>query len=140
MMIIFWISLIVICLIVEIISVGLTSIWFAGGGLLALIACALGAPVWLQVVLFLVLSLVLLFFTRPWAMKYFNPHRIKTNYEDAVGKSVRITERVDNLAGTGTAVLNGQEWTARTERDDITIEADTIAEVAEVRGVKLIVK
>lgn len=140
MMIIFWISLIVICLIVEIISVGLTSIWFAGGGLLALIACALGAPIWLQVVLFLVLSLVLLFFTRPWALKYFNPHRVKTNYEEAVGKTVRITERVDNLAGTGTAILNGQEWTARTERDDTTIEADTIAEVVEVRGVKLIVK
>lgn len=140
MMIIFWIALIVICLIVEIITVGLTSIWFAGGGLLALIACAFGAPVWLQVVLFLALSLVLLYFTRPWALKYFNPHRVKTNYEEAVGKTVRITERVDNIAGTGTAVLNGQEWTARTERDDITIEADTIAEVVEVRGVKLIVK
>lgn len=140
MMIIFWIALIVICLIVEIITVGLTSIWFAGGGLLALIACAFGAPVWLQIVLFLALSLALLYFTRPWALKYFNPHRVKTNYEEAVGKSVRITERVDNIAGTGTAVLNGQEWTARTERDDITIEADTIAEVVEVRGVKLIVK
>lgn len=140
MMIIFWIALIVICLIVEIITVGLTSIWFAGGGLLALIACAFGAPVWLQIVLFLALSLVLLYFTRPWALKYFNPHRVKTNYEEAVGKTVRITERVDNIAGTGTAVLNGQEWTARTERDDITIEADTIAEVVEVQGVKLIVK
>lgn len=140
MMIIFWIALIVICLIVEIITVGLTSIWFAGGGLLALIVCAFGAPVWLQIVLFLALSLVLLYFTRPWALKYFNPHRVKTNYEEAVGKTVRITERVDNIAGTGTAVLNGQEWTARTERDDITIEADTIAEVVEVRGVKLIVK
>lgn len=140
MMIIFWISLIVICLVVEIITVGLTSIWFAGGGFLALIACAIGAPVWLQVPLFLVSSLIFLYFTRPWALKYFNPGRTKTNYEDAVGKTVRITEKVDNLAGTGIAVLNGLEWSARTEADGITIEADTIAEVVAVRGVRLIVK
>lgn len=140
MMIIFWIALIVVCLVVEIITVGLTSIWFAGGGLLALIACALGAPIWLQILLFLALSLVLVYFTRPWALKYFNPRRTKTNYEDAVGKTVRITEKVDNLAGTGVAVLNGLEWSARTETDGVTIEADTIAEVVAVRGVRLIVK
>lgn len=140
MMIIIWISLIVICLVVEIITVGLTSIWFAGGGFLALIASAIGAPVWLQVPLFLVSSLIFLYFTRPWALKYFNPGRTKTNYEDAVGKTVRITEKVDNLAGTGIAVLNGLEWSARTEADGITIEADTIAEVVAVRGVRLIVK
>lgn len=138
--IIFWISLIVIALVVEIATVGLTSIWFAGGGLAAVIAAGLGAPIWLQAVLFFIISLVLLFFTRPWALKYLRPHQTKTNYEDAVGKTVRITERVDNVAETGKAVLNGQEWTVRSAVDNIVLEADTIAEVVEVRGVKLIVK
>lgn len=138
--IIFWISFIVIALVVEIATVGLTSIWFAGGALIALLAAAFGGPVWLQAVLFFTVSLVLLLFTRPWALKYLRPHHTKTNYEEALGKQVRITERVDNVAETGKAVLNGQEWTVRSAVDNIVLEADTIAEVTEVRGVKLIVK
>lgn len=138
--IIFWISLIVIALIVEIATVGLTSIWFAGGALAALIAAAFGAPIWLQAVLFFAVSLVLLFFTRPWALKYLRPHQTKTNYEEAIGKTVRITERVDNVAETGKGILNGQEWTVRSAEADVVLEADTTAEVTEVRGVKLIVK
>ena len=69
-MIIFWLALFVILLIIEIITVGLTTIWFAGGSMAALIVAAVGGPVWLQVILFLVVSFVLLFFTRPWAVKY----------------------------------------------------------------------
>ena len=133
-MIIFWLALFVILLIIEIITVGLTTIWFAGGSM------AVGGPVWLQVILFLVVSFVLLFFTRPWAVKYLNPHKTRTNYEDAIGKTVRVTMKIDNIEETGTAVLNGQEWTARSNDDAVTIEADTTAEVVAISGVKLIVK
>ena len=135
-MIIFWLALFVILLIIEIITVGLTTIWFAGGSMAALI----GGPVWLQVILFLVVSFVLLFFTRPWAVKYLNPHKTRTNYEDAIGKTVRVTMKIDNIEETGTAVLNGQEWTARSNDDAVTIEANTTAEVVAISGVKLIVK
>ena len=106
-MIIFWLALFVILLIIEIITVGLTTIWFAGGSMAALIVAAVGGPVWLQVILFLVVSFVLLFFTRPWAVKYLNPHKTRTNYEDAIGKTVRVTMKIDNIEETGTAVLNG---------------------------------
>ena len=123
-MIIFWLALFVILLIIEIITVGLTTIWFAGGSMAAL----------------LVVSFVLLFFTRPWAVKYLNPHKTRTNYEDAIGKTVRVTMKIDNIEETGTAVLNGQEWTARSNDDAVTIEADTTAEVVAISGVKLIVK
>ena len=140
MMVIVWIALIVVFLVIEIATVGLTTIWFAGGSLAALIATALGAPYWLQVVLFIAVSLVLLFFTRPWAVKYLNPHKVHTNYEDAIGKTVRITERIDNIKETGTAVLNGQEWTARSAKDEVTFEAGITAEVVAIEGVKLIVK
>lgn len=139
-MIILWIAFIVVFLIAEMITVGLTTIWFAGGALVALIATALGAPIWLQCALFLVVSVLLLLFTRPFVKKYINPHKEKTNYEGAIGKTVRITERVDNIAETGTAVLNGQEWCARSADDGVTLEADTTAEVVAVSGVKLIVK
>jgi membrane protein implicated in regulation of membrane protease activity len=139
-MFIFWIGLMIAFLVIELITVGLTTIWFAGGSLAALIAYGAGLNTVWQVVIFLVVSLLLLYFTRPWAIKYINPHHVKTNYEDAVGQIVKITEKVDNQAGTGTAILNGLEWTARSADDSITFSVDSMAKVVEVSGVKLIVE
>ena len=65
------------------------------------------------------------------------PRLVKTNYEAAVDKNVCLTEAVDNIKGTGTAVLNGQEWTARAYEDGKTFEAGTIVKVKEIRGVTL---
>lgn len=136
---IIWVALIILFAAIEIATVGLTSIWFAGGALAALLCYALGLGVAWQIVVFFAVSLVLLFFTRPWAMKYLKPHLIKTNYEEAVGKNVCITETVDNLKGTGTAVLNGQEWTARAYEDGKVFEPGMIVKVKEIRGVTLYV-
>ncbi len=137
---IIWVALIILFAVIEIATVGLTSIWFAGGALVALLCYALGLGVAWQIVVFFAVSLVLLFFTRPWAMKYLKPHLIKTNYEEAVDKNVCITETVDNLKGTGTAVLNGQEWTARAYEDGKVFEPGMIVKVKEIRGVTLYVE
>lgn len=137
--IIFWIALIVIFTVFEIATIGLTSIWFAGGALAALFVAVLGLNEIWQVILFIAVSVVLLCFTRPWALKYFKPHLVKTNYEENIGKNVCITETVDNLKGTGTAVLNGQEWTARACEEDMIFESGTIVTVKEIRGVTLYV-
>ena len=83
---------------------------------------------------------LLLFFTRPFAVKYINAHHEKTNYEGVIGKIVRVTETVNNLAQTGTAVVNGLEWTARAEKDEDVLEPGTLAKVVSISGVKLIVK
>ncbi len=135
-----WIALLIILLVVEIITVGLTSIWFAGGALIAIFAERLGAPVWLQIVIFFAVSLILLYFTRPWAVRYVQSKNIKTNYEEIEGKTVRVTQRVDNIAETGMAVYNGMDWTARAEEDEVTFEEGEAATVVDVRGVKLILK
>lgn len=139
-MFVFWIVLMVVLLIIELITVGLTTIWFAAGSLAALIAYGCGLNLFWQIGIFLVVSLVLLYFTRPWAIKYINPHHIKTNYEEAVGQTVKIIETVDNQAGTGTAVLNGLEWTARSVDEAEVFPVDSLAKVVEVSGVKLIVE
>ena len=139
-MVYFWIGLIILFLIIEIITVGLTTIWFAGGALVALISYGLGLGTIGQVVLFLAVSFVLLLFTRPVAIKYINPRRTRTNYEEAIGQKIRVVEAIDNRMGTGKALLNGIEWTARSEQDEITIPANTMVEVVAVSGVKLIVK
>lgn len=136
---IIWIVLIIVFAVGEILTVGLTSIWFAGGALAALIVSALGANEVVQVIVFVAVSLILLFFTRPWALKYLKPHLTRTNYEEALEQKVNVTETIDNTKGTGTAVLKGQEWTARAYEDGKVLEAGTLAQVKEIRGVTLYV-
>lgn len=135
-----WLILLIVLLIIEIITVGLTSIWAAGGALAALILNLLNVSVVWQVVVFFVVTFVLLYFTRPFAVRFINTKREKTNYEGIIGKTIRIADRVDNMSQTGRAVVNGQEWTVRSEKDEEILEPGTIAKVVNISGVKLIVK
>lgn len=137
---IYWLILFIILLVIEIATLGLTTIWFAAGALVAFIAAVLGAGVGTQIILFFLASILLLFFTRPIAIKYLNKTRTKTNAESLVGKTAVVTESINNLNGVGTAVINGQEWTARTPSDEVTIEKDKRVTILEISGVKLIVE
>ena len=133
-----WLILMIVMLVIELGTVGLTCIWFAGGALVALLAAAFEAPIFLQVILFLGVSILMLIFTRPWAIKYVNSRKMRTNYEATIGKHVVVLERVDNVRETGKARLEGMEWTARAVRGDMTFEPDEEAVVVNVVGVKLI--
>lgn len=135
-----WLGLLLVFLVVEIVTVGLTSIWLAGGALAALLLDIAGLNIWWQLGAFLVVSFILLAFTRPFAVRYINSHHEKTNYEGIIGKVVRITETVNNLQDTGTAVVNGLEWTTRTEADGEILQPGDLAKVVNISGVKLIVK
>ena len=135
-----WLGLLILFLVIEIATVGLTTIWMAGGALGALILDLAGLNLWWQIGAFLVVSFTMLVFTRPFVVKFINSHHEKTNYEGIIGKVVRITEKVDNLQQTGTAVVNGLEWTTRAERDDVILNPGDLAKVVNISGVKLIVK
>lgn len=136
---IIWLIVLFVCLVVEISTLGLASIWFAGGALLALIISLIGGPLWLQILVFLVTSIVLLVFTRPIATKYFNKNRTKTNVESVAGKQAIVTVTIDNLKGEGQIVTDGMEWTARS-MDSSVIEEGTIVTIEKIEGVKAIVK
>ena len=135
-----WLGLLIILLVIEIITVGLTSIWAAGGALAALILKILGLSLVWQGVAFFGVTFVLLIFTRPFAVRFINTQREKTNYEGIIGKTIRIAERVDNIRQTGMAVVNGQEWTVRAEDEQEILEPETLAKVVNISGVKLIVR
>lgn len=135
-----WIILAIVFAVLEIVTIGLTSIWFAGGALLALLAAALGSNIIGQIIIFVVSSVILLLFTRPWAMKYVKPHLVKTNYEGKIGKDACVTETVDNRKETGTAILEGQEWRVRASNEEEVFEPGTLVTVEEIRGVTLYVK
>ena len=137
---IYWLIAVAVLLVLEILTLGLTTIWFAGGALVALIAAMCGAGIVIQIVLFLVVSLVLLFFTRPLAVRFLNKDTLKTNVDRVVGMEGVVTEEISNLAGTGKVSLGGNIWTARTENEGGTIPVDAVVTVLRVEGVKLIVK
>lgn len=134
-----WLAVIIITVIIEIVTVGLTAIWVTGGSLAALLTCFLGGHWLLQLAVFSMVTFILICFTRPWAMRYLESRKTTTNYEDIIGKTVRITERIDNIKGMGKADYNGMEWTARSRQDDVTYETGETVYVTEIRGVKLIV-
>lgn len=136
---IFWSVIFALCIIVEIITLGLTTIWFAGGAAVAAISVLFNASPVVQVLIFIVISLVLFFTTRPIAKKHFNSDSIeKTNVESLIGKEVIVTGAIDNIHSTGQVRVNGLEWTARSANDEF-IPEGTVVIINEVQGVKLIV-
>lgn len=135
-----WLALIVFFVIAEACTVVLVSIWFAGGSLVGLILSALHAPWWLQIIAALLVSGVLIYFTRPIAMKHFNKNRVKTNISSLAGKQAIVTEPIDNLQATGQVIVNGQEWSARNAANDEVIPEGAIVTIEKVSGVKLMVK
>ena len=135
-----WIGLFIILLLIEIFTVGLTTIWFAIGALAAAGVNTLGADLIIQIIVFLAVSVILMIFTRPWAARHLNQNRLKTNYESKIGEIIKITERVDNLKQTGKSIVDGQEWTVRSQNNNEILEKDELAKVIAVSGVKLIVE
>lgn len=138
--VLFWLVILVLMLIIEIATLGLTTIWFAGGALVAFILSLVNVPFMVQVLVFLVVSLLLLIFTRPIAVKYFNKDREKTNIESMIGRQAIVVSEIDNLQGTGRITVGGQEWAAGTTVEGIALKEGTVVIVKEVKGVKLIVE
>lgn len=139
-MTLFWLVVLVVLVIIELLTMGLTTVWFAGGALVATIAALLHAPLFLQIILFLIISAVLLFSTRPLAVKYFNKDRIRTNAESLVGRQAIVISEIDNLQGIGQVNVGGMEWSARTRVDGMKLPVGTVTTVIAINGVKLVVE
>lgn len=139
-MVTLWLVVLIVSIGVEVATLGLTSIWFAGGAVVAVIVAAFHGSVWLQILLFFAVSLLLLFFTRPIAVRYFNRDRVRTNVESMIGRQAIVTSEIDNLQGIGQVTVGGQEWSARTEADGMNLQPGTVVDIVAVNGVKLIVK
>ena len=135
---IIWLVLMVVFLIAEASTVAMVSLWFAAGSLVALIAALLGAPLWLQITLFLAVSAVLLASLRTVIRKHFTPNLTKTNVDAVVGSRGYVTADIDNISATGTVKLGAMEWTARSATGEI-IKAGTLVKVEKIEGVKAFV-
>jgi membrane protein implicated in regulation of membrane protease activity len=137
-MLAFWIVMLVAFVIIEALTAQLVTVWFAVGSVAALIAQMLGAEVWLQWLIFVAVSAVVLAATRPFVKKITKQKAQPTNADRCIGQSAVVTEKIDNIAGKGAVKVNGIVWSARSESGKI-IEEDTTVTVTKIDGVKLIV-
>ena len=139
---IFWLVVMILFLILEMVTVSLVSIWFVGGSLAAfLVSFAVTNP-WIEAAVFLGVSLVLLFLIRPMARKLGvkQKDQIRSGAQALVGKRAIVTETIDNLHAKGAVQVNGQFWSAKAPDDYEIIKKDTVVLISEVDGVRLVVK
>ena len=134
-----WAALIIVFLIIEAVTAGLASIWFALGATAALILSFIlpGALFW-QIALFIVVSVITLVLTRPLARKYVNAKIKPTNADRVIGKTATVTKQIDNIQGMGEVSVDGRMWSARSDGDNI-INVGELVVVKSISGVKLFV-
>lgn len=134
-----WIIIAIVSAIIEGATLGLTTIWFAFGAVFAWIAQLIGFGQTTQIIVFLVLSTILIVFTRPIAIKYLKIGKVRTNADKYIGESGIVIEKIVNINNKGQVKVNGQIWSAKSLNNE-DIEKDTVVLIKEIKGVKLIVE
>ncbi len=135
-----WLIAFVVFLVVESMTASLTSIWFAGGALAALVAQVCGAPLRPQLAVFVIVSFILFIMVRPFTARYLHRKKTDTNVDSFAGRKAVVKGRIDNEAGTGTAILAGETWLSRAAVEGETFEPNTVVVITSVSGAKLMVK
>lgn len=134
-----WLVATVVFALLEAIIPGLVSIWFAIGALAAIIPAAFGASLTVQFTVFVLVSALSLLATRPLVRKFIKKNYIATNSDSLVGKECVVTEAIDNIQGTGAAIVSGKTWSAKTADSEMKLKKGTKCTVERIEGVKLII-
>lgn len=134
-----WLGALILFLVIEIATTSLTTIWFAGGTVVALILNLCKAPFAAQAVSFFVISLALLILARPVLDKAMKKNHVKTNIDSLIGEK-QSNRKINNIDETGAVFINGLTWTARSKDSNKIIEPGEVVEIKAVSGVKLIVQ
>ena len=132
-----WVGLTILFAVIEAVTFGLVTIWFAISALVLVFISFLPIPLVYQVIIFLAISAALLIFSRPIALKKLKPGIVKTNVDSLVGMHALVTKQITEFE-RGEVKLNGQIWSARSQ-DGITINEGTKCEVLRIEGVQAIV-
>ncbi len=136
---IFWLLLTVVLIIIEAATPMLVCIWSAIGALAACVIAALGTPLWLQIVIFVAISVVLIILTRPLAKKYVTKKAIATNADRVIGAEGIVIQKIDSIENSGQIKVLGQVWSAKSENGEI-VETGAHVTITALEGVKAIVK
>lgn len=137
-LLIFWFVAVIVFAVVELVTFQLVAIWFAIGGVCGMAACSLGAPFWVQLLVFGTISLILLAATRPFVKRFLKVKHVHTNADRLIGKTAVVTQSINNLESRGAVTISGITWTARSD-DGSAIDEGEKVRILRIEGVKLIV-
>ena len=136
---IIWLGLVILLGFLEALTVTLTSIWFAVGALAAMAVALFGGALWVQILVFAVVSLICVLALRPLAKtRLGGAKKVATNADRIIGQKAMVTEPIDNVAGTGAVSIGGTVWTARSDSAK-PIAAGSVGRVLRIEGVKVLV-
>ena len=135
-----WLGVIVAAIVTEASTFALVAVWFIPSALISLLLSIFKLPLWLQATVFLASSVLLMIFLKPFVKKVLKVNYSPTNADTVIGKTGTVIEKIDNVAATGAVKIDGKVWTARSERDNITIDEGTLVKAMAIEGVKLICK
>lgn len=135
-----WLGVTIAAIVIEASTLALVAVWFIPSALISLVLALLRLPLWLQVPVFLALSVAQMIFLKPFMKKVLKIRYSPTNADTVIGKTGTVIEKIDNIAGTGAVKADGKVWTARSSDDSITIDEGSLVCAVEIRGVKLICK
>ena len=136
----YWLGAAAVFLVIEILTVSLTTIWFSGGALVAALLAWMDYDEPVQVGAFILVSILMLILTRQWAREYLNNRTVKTNADRLIWETCLVTETVENLTNKGQVTVKGQVWSARSVDDDQILPKGTLVRIVAITGVKLVVK
>lgn len=134
-----WLGIAILAAVVEAVVPSLVSVWFVPGSLAGLVVSLCGGPIWLQIFVFLAVSLACLAFTRPLAKKLLVHHKERTNADRVVGATGIVIQDIDNVVSTGRVTVMGNSWSAHSTQKDGKIEAGSRVRIERIEGVKLLV-
>ena len=135
-----WLGVTVTAIVIEASTFALVAVWFIPSALISLLLSIFKLPLWLQASVFLASSVLLMIFLKPFVKKVLKVNYSPTNADTVIGKTGTVIEKIDNVAATGAVKIDGKVWTARSERDNITIDEGTLVKAMAIEGVKLICK
>lgn len=133
-----WLGVTVAAIVFEASTLALVAVWFIPSALVSLVLSVFHLPLWLQVTAFLVLSLALMIFLKPFMKKVLKVRYSPTNADTVIGKTGTVIEKIDNIAATGAVKVDGKIWTARSDDDSLTIDEGSLVRAVAIEGVKLI--
>ena len=137
---IIWAVFIILALVIEGLTTALVSVWFVPGAIAALLLASFKVALWIQVLVFVLVSVVCVVLARVVFKKYFKKKNTLTNIDAIIGEKALVTEKISNLAGCGLVKVKGQLWSARSADPEATYESGEVVTVVAIEGVKLVCK
>lgn len=138
-MVLIWCIVGIAAFALECVTAGnLISIWLCAGAIAAAVVAACQVELWIQVVVFLVVSLLTVLVIRPVAVKYLRGNVIATNTDRLIGKTGFVTQEI-TAGHWGEVKVDGTAWSA-VEVDGNAVAVGETVRIAAIEGAKLIVR